>query len=256
MIRADTPPVDSRDTNALVTEFENRRQGYLPAWNPPPKSAGAAMGPILARLLGAILQRLNQAPGKDKLAFLDLLGLRLVPAQPARAPIVFALAQNASDILPPGTQVAAPPPPGSSQQIVFSTEQDAAVAAAKLTEIVSLWPGRDQYINHSAALAAGQPFTLFQNLQLQPTDHILYLGHSKDLGIRRHSAPASHIRSRAGQLITAGHHLGILGRQSMAGIHLDQPSCLDPQQTGYDGTNGLSDAGNVLILMSRARKQL
>jgi hypothetical protein len=191
VIRLNTPPVDSRDTNALVAEFENRRQGYLPAWNPPPKSAGAAMGPILARLLGAILQRLNQAPGKDKLAFLDLLGLRLVPAQPARVPIVFALAQNASDTsAPEGTQVAAPPPPGSSQQIVFSTEQDAAVAAAKLTEIVSLWPGRDQYINHSAALAAGKPFTLFQNLQLQPTDHILYLGHSKYLAF----AGTAHLR--------------------------------------------------------------
>ena len=55
------------------------------------------------------------------------------------------------------------------------------MAAAILTEVVSLWPGRDQYIDHSAAFAGGQPFTLFQNLQLQQTEHTLYLAHSKYL---------------------------------------------------------------------------
>ncbi len=257
MIRLNTPPVDSRDTNALVAEFENRRQGYLPAWNPPPKSAGAAMGPILAQLLGAILQRLNQAPGKDKLAFLDLLGLRLVPAQPARAPIVFALAQNASDTsAPEGTQVAAPPPPGSSQQIVFSTEQDAAVAAAKLTEVVSLWPGRDEYINHSAALAAGQPFTLFQNLQLQPTDHILYLGHSKYLAF----AGTAHLRVTFDLAQGSSSPLDITWEywdgKVWRGFISNQPSCLDPQQTGYDGTNGLSDAGTFYLDVEGAQAAL
>jgi hypothetical protein len=138
--------MDARGTNAVLAEFENRRRGYLPLWNPPAQSSGAAMGPIFARLVNAILERLNQVPAKDKLAFLDLLGIRLIAAQPARAPIVFSLTSGAADCsAPEGTQVAAPPPPGSTNQVVFSTEQDAAVAAANLTEIVSLWPGRAAY---------------------------------------------------------------------------------------------------------------
>jgi uncharacterized phage protein gp47/JayE len=248
VIPQSTPPVDSRDTNALLAEFENRRPGYVPAWNPPAKSAGAAMGPIVARFLSAILQRLNQSPAKNKLAFLDLLGLRLVPAQPARVPIVFTLTQgSASTSAPEGTQVAAPPPPGSSQQIVFSTEQDAAVAAATLTEVVSLWPGRDQYINHSAAFAAGQPFTLFQNLQLTQTDHILYLAHSKSLAF----AGTAHLKLSFDLLQGSSSPLDIAWEywdgQVWRGFITYQASCLDPAEGGHDGTNGLSTSGSVQL---------
>src|SRR5229473_8566218 len=152
-----SPPVDNRDADAILAQFQQRRFGHVPQWNPPEKTAGAALGQIFSRFVEAILQRLNQAPAKNKLAFLDLLGLRLIPAQAARAPIVFELSKDASDSsAPAGTQVAAPPPPGSTQQVVFETEQDIGVSAAKLTEVFSLWPGRDEYIDHSAAFQAKQ----------------------------------------------------------------------------------------------------
>ena len=83
MIPKSSPAVDSRSVDALLAEFQNRRHGYLPRWNPAPRSAGAAIGPILAHLIAAVLQRLNQVPAKDKVAMLDLLGLRLVPAAAA-----------------------------------------------------------------------------------------------------------------------------------------------------------------------------
>jgi len=243
-----TPPVDARDSNAIVAEFQNRQRGYLSQWNPPAKSAGAAIGPIFASIMTAILQRLNQAPAKNKLAFLDLLGLRLVSAQPARAPIVFSLTQGAPDTsAPEGTQVAAPPPPGSSQQIVFSTEQDAAVAAAKLSEVVSLWPGRDQYINHSAALAGGQPLTLFQNLELLQTDHILYLAHNKFLAF----AGTAHLKVTFDLAQESSSPLDIAWEywdgQVWRGFISNQPSCLDPVEVGHDGTNGLSASGSVQL---------
>ncbi len=83
MIPNSAPPIDSRTVETLLNQFLERRSGYLPAWNPEPKTAGAAVGPIFARLLSAILERLNQVPAKDKLALLDYLGLRLIPAQPS-----------------------------------------------------------------------------------------------------------------------------------------------------------------------------
>src|SRR5262249_35162308 len=162
----------------VLEQFENRRHGYVPAWNPPEKSSGAALGQVFSHFVEAVLQRLNQAPAKCKLAFLDLLGFRLTPAQWARAPIVFKLNDGSPDsAAPKGTQVAAPPPPGSSQQIVFETEEDIGVAASKLIQIISLWPGRDQFIDHTEAFKAGLPMVLFQSLQLQPTPHVLYLAH-------------------------------------------------------------------------------
>jgi uncharacterized phage protein gp47/JayE len=248
LIPLTTPPVDSRDVDALLADFQSRQNGYVPQWNPPAKSAGAAMGPILARMIYAILQRLNQAPNKDKLAFLDLLGLRLVPAQPARVPIVFTLTQGSADTsAPEGTQVAAPPPPGSTQQVVFSTEDDAAVAAAQLTEVFSLWPGTDQYLNHSTALAASQPFTLFQTLQMQPIDHILYLAHSKFLAFAGNATLKVTFdlsqESSSALEITWEYWDGQVWR----GFISNQPTCLDPVQDGFDGTNGLSASGSVQL---------
>ena len=248
MIPTNAPPVDERSVDTLLAEFQNRRHGYLPQWNPPAQTAGAAVGPIFARMISAILQRLNQALSKDQLAMLDLLGLRLVPAQPARAPIVFSLSKGSSDTsAPEGTQVAAPPPPGSSQQIVFSTEEDAAVAAAALSEVFSLWPGRDEYINHSAAIAAGQPTTLFQNLKLQQTDHILYLAHSQYLAF----AGATTLKvvfdlAQGGSSaleITWEYWDGQVWREFI----VNQPTCLDPVQYGSDGTSGLSTSGSVQL---------
>lgn len=248
MIPLITPPVDARDLDALLAEFQNRQRGYLPLWNPPAKSAGAAIGPILARMIYAILQRLNQAPNKDKLAFLDLLGLRLVPAQPARVPIVFTLSQGSADTsAPEGTQVAAPPPPGSSQQIVFSTEQDAAVASAQLSEVFSLWPGTDQYLNHSAALAANQPFTLFQTLAMQPTGHILYLAHSKFLAFAGNATLKVTFDLSQGSSSPLALAWEYWDGQVWRGFISNQPTCLDPVQDGFDGTNGLSASGSVQL---------
>ena len=69
----------------------------------------AALVNIFARYAEIVIQRLNKVPDKNFLAFLDLLGVSLTPPQPARAPLLFALATG-SDVdafVPAGTQVAA-----------------------------------------------------------------------------------------------------------------------------------------------------
>ena len=59
--------------------------------------------------------------------------------------------------------------------IIFETERTIGLMAAPLTAVVSLWPGRDGYADHSAAAHEGQPFRLFDDLQ--PVPHHLYLAH-------------------------------------------------------------------------------
>ncbi|MEO7143714.1 MAG: putative baseplate assembly protein, partial [Bryobacteraceae bacterium] len=184
MIQNAPAPSDTRDLPEIASEVLARHAGYVPEWIPADKTAGNGLAWIFARFLQVVVQRLNQAPEKNRLAFFDLLGMGLVPAQSARAPLAFKITPGAADSnAPAATQVAAPPPPGSSDQIVFETEQAAGVMAANLAQVVSLWPGRDEYLDHSAALAANTPVTLFDHLRLQPTQHTLYLAHNTLLAL-------------------------------------------------------------------------
>ncbi|HEU4510645.1 MAG TPA: putative baseplate assembly protein [Pyrinomonadaceae bacterium] len=176
--------LDDRNVDQIATDLLARRLGYVPNWTPKTKGADAAIAQIAARYLYAVVQRLNQSPEKNKLAFFDLLGLSLVPAQAARAPIVFQLAPDAPDSLAnKGIQVAAAPPPGSSDQIVFETEQAVGLAAGQLTQVFSLWPGRDQYIDHSADFLAAKSINPFRKSILEDTPHTIYLAHDRLLAI-------------------------------------------------------------------------
>jgi Baseplate J-like protein len=182
------PLLDERNANQFVEELLSRRGGFVPEWLiselNPDKGRDIAIAQIAARYLQAIVQRLNQAPDKNKLAFLDLLSIDLIAAQAARAPIVFRLSDKAPDMrLPAGTRLAAPPPPEQNAQIIFETERAVGVASAKVKEVVSLWPGRDQYIDHSAAIPAGQLFHPFKKAELTDTPHAIYISHEKLLAL-------------------------------------------------------------------------
>jgi Baseplate J-like protein len=206
-----TPHLDDRDAAATLAALRHRLPAYLPGWQPQSGGAGMALLQVVARYAEVLHERLNGVPDKHLLAFLDLLGLSLIAPRAARAPIVFtfsppapaalplpAAAGNSSEILtalgvpplapppapmpepplnlrvPAGTQVAANAPSGGAP-LIFETEEAIGLAGAELAQVVSLWPGRDTYADHSAALAASKSFTPFQSIQTTP--HILYLAH-------------------------------------------------------------------------------
>src|SRR5260370_20928494 len=121
------------------------------------------------------IDRLNQALEKNLLAFLDMMGISLIPAEPSRAPVVFQPNAGATDgRLPAGARLGAQLA-GAPAPILFETENAIAIAAAKLVEVVSLWPARDEFVDHSSALEGGRAFTLFH--QGVPLRHELYLSH-------------------------------------------------------------------------------
>src|SRR5262249_3346175 len=158
--------------------------------------------------------------------------------------------KGASDsAAPAGTRVAAPPPPGSTQQIVFETDQDSGIAAAKLAQVISLWPGRDQYVDHSAALIAGTPFTLYDPLKLTQTDHILYLGHQTLLAF----AGSVHLIVTFDLLQGSSSPLDLTWEYwdgtVWRGFIENPASCLDSvgAGVGLDGTTGLTTDGAVLL---------
>ncbi len=243
-----TPVLDARDVAAILRRFWDRRYGYVPEWLPPDKTAGIAIAQIFSRMIYTILQRLNQTPAKNKLAFLDLVGLHMIPAQEARAPIVFQISTPGSDSsAPAGTQLAAPPPPGSTDQIVFETEQATGIAAAKLQQVVSLWPGRDQYMDHSADYLAGRAITLFQAAGLQSAPHVLYLAHATFLAF----AGATHLEVEFNLAQGSSSPLEIVWQywdgQVWRGFKSLKPTCLAAAEQGFDGTKGLTRSGSVRL---------
>jgi hypothetical protein len=96
VIAKPTSQLDDRDAVRLLAEVLQRRVGYVQEWQAPEKSAGRALAAIFARYLETVLKRFNQAPNRNKLAFLDQAGLNLIPAQAARVPLVFQLNDQAT----------------------------------------------------------------------------------------------------------------------------------------------------------------
>jgi hypothetical protein len=186
--RVESPLIDPRDTNAFVTELIARLPGYLPELRAGATNADVAMRQVVARYLAAITARLNRVPERQQLALLDLLGIRLSGARPARAVVVFSLAPDAADArVPDGTRIVAQPagPPVATDAgagaaptpITFEVERATGLAAARLAEVRSLWPSRDQSIDHRPAIAAGQPFQPWRLAALEDQPHHLYIAH-------------------------------------------------------------------------------
>ncbi|MGK7892408.1 MAG: putative baseplate assembly protein, partial [Xenococcus sp. (in: cyanobacteria)] len=144
----------------------------------------AALVHIFARFAEIIIERLNQVPDKNFLAFLDLLGASRLPPQPARVPLTFSLAAGTTvdAVVPKRTQVAAPPAEGEKDPVIFETERELVVSAAQLESIFVRDPQQDMYSDCSLIITnpelLGVP--VFRGNQL--IEHIFYIGHSKLLG--------------------------------------------------------------------------
>jgi uncharacterized phage protein gp47/JayE len=240
--------VDPRDAAAILAELQSRRPGYVPEWNPSSQDAGWALSLIAARYAQAVVQRLNQAPDKNKLAFLDMLGEQPSPARAARAPIVFQLASGAAGgSAPAGTEIAAPPPPGASQQIVFQTENDVGITPGKLAQVFSFWPGRDEYIDHSADFLAGATIDLFAPDALAGVPHILYLAHNTLLNLSGNivlSVEFQLTHPSSDRLDIAWEYWdGKIWR----GFKQLDPACAPQTNDHNDGTNGLTSSGSIRL---------
>jgi uncharacterized phage protein gp47/JayE len=253
MIVRPTIKVDQRDQDAFLQEFAARRAGYISEWDPSAGDPGFGLELIAARYLQAIVNRLKQSPEKNKLAFLDMLGQHLSPARAARTPVVFQLTNGVSSSLAPAaTAVAAPPPPGSNQQIVFETETEVGLTAGKLVQVFSLWPGRDEYIDHSTDFLAGKAFEFFDPDFLINTEHIVYLSHPVLLNLSGNVVLAVefqllHAASESLQ-ISWEYWDGKIWRQ-FATLDTDcEPATSDPN----DATNGLTSSGVIKLIADRA----
>jgi hypothetical protein len=81
-----------------------------------------------------IIDRQNKSLDKNFLAYLNLLGASLRPAQPARVYLTFTMAKgaNVEALIPKGTQVAAHLTSGRRDMVVYETEADFVATSLEL----------------------------------------------------------------------------------------------------------------------------
>ncbi len=181
MIPTEPALLEPRDAAAFLRDAQICVPAFVPGWRPRPGGSSQAVLEVYARFLRSLAERINQAPGKNRLAFFDTMGIELLPAQGARAPVVFtAVAAVGDSRIPERTRVGAKVE-GRDEPLVFETEEAIALAAAALVQVVSLWPGRDAYSDHTTAFGAGTPVRLFD--ARTPVPHEWYLAHDSVLAL-------------------------------------------------------------------------
>jgi hypothetical protein len=187
------PKIDKRTAEDVAKQVQFLLAEYLPGEFRNPPNTGkpielhgisAALVKIFARFSEIIIERLNQVPDKNFLAFLDLLGASRLPPQPARVPLTFSLAAGSAvdAVVPAGTQVAAPPAEGQKEPVIFETERELLVTAAELVSIFTRDPQQDRYGDKSGITqpTSSSDVPVFQGNSA--IAHILYIAHDTLLG--------------------------------------------------------------------------
>lgn len=176
------PRIDPRNATKVAEQVKRLlKTDYAPEWDQDDRLGGALIA-VFARFTELVIERLNQVPEKNFLAFLDLLGVSRLPPQPARVPLTFILAQGSvvDVVVPKGTQVGASPDPGEQRPVLFETEQELVVAPVMLSAVAVREPGEDKY-----AIAVLTPESLVKTIEPpcrvfagdSCCEHAMYLGH-------------------------------------------------------------------------------
>ncbi|MCC7359488.1 MAG: putative baseplate assembly protein [Anaerolineales bacterium] len=175
------PRLDDRRFQDIVNEAKAMIPRYTPEWTDHNVSdPGVTMIELFAWMTDLLLYRLNRVPEKNYIRFMDLIGMRLQGATPARAPITFWLSapQPGQVTIPRGTEVATVRT-GDQPAITFTTDEDLAVVPPTLRYA---WTSSDDqnFQDQTPRLdLASELFDAFQR-KPQPGD-ALYFGFAENL---------------------------------------------------------------------------
>lgn len=181
------PVVDGRRFESFLRELREFAPHYVPDLNlSDEQGVGVALMKIAALLAETIAVRLDQAPQKHFVAFLDQLGITLLPARPARVNVTFRLASGfeQSVLVPTGTRVTAP---GTDGDISFETTGELVVIPGALKTAYGTDPVNDLIFHHPPGFLDQVPRTPTElNYAIQsfvPADSArLQLNHTTELG--------------------------------------------------------------------------
>jgi predicted phage baseplate assembly protein len=170
-----TPNLDDRRFQELVDEAKRYVMRRCPDWTDHNVSdPGVTLIETFAYMTDALLYRLNRVPDRLYVKFLELIGLQLLPATPARAAVTFWLSSpaQAALIIPTGTQVATLRSE-VEEPVVFSTVADLAIvpcayqgvmtqaATQAATQAGPDAAEEEERVDHSEELSFGRSFAAF-----------------------------------------------------------------------------------------------
>jgi len=175
------PALEPRDRGELAAWTAAIAQRYS-AWRPDPLGSsdpGSALIGVAARFAELVAERLNQAPDRAYLAFLDLIGERPTPAHPARVAVTFTPAEGspAGVAVPARTPVSTPGSEGRPEGVTFETDEPVVLSPARLRALVVTDPVHDTWTDVVPPPEGGLGDEMSAFTGVTPVVHELYVEH-------------------------------------------------------------------------------
>lgn len=175
------PNLDDRKFQDIVSEARSLIPRYCPEWTDHNLSdPGITLVELFAWMVDILLYRLNKVPEKNYIKFMDLIGVRLEPAHPARADITFRFTapQPEAVVIPKGTEVATVRTE-TQDALTFTTDLNLRVVVPKMAYC---WITRDgsSFLDYMPALK--NPDLLLDIFEKVPQENnALYIGYGENL---------------------------------------------------------------------------
>jgi predicted phage baseplate assembly protein len=165
------PDLDDRTYDDLIREVRTRIARYAPEWRPGASAwtdvndsdPGVTLAQVFAWLSEMLIYRMNRVPALNYVKFLQLIGIELKPAEPARAEVTFvvdsAFPQPVLRV-PQRAQLSADAGDGGTT-LIFETTRALVAFRAVLDSIVGYDPDTAFTSFGTANAQATQPFLPF-----------------------------------------------------------------------------------------------
>ena len=145
MIQNKPPKIDPRRFEDIEGMIKGLVPHYTPEWTAASENdPGVALIKIFSHMSESIINHFNQAPQKNFIAFLDMLGIKQLPAQSSRVPVTFGLAKGMDKeiLIPERTQVSADKTE-EHNELLFETEKKLIATPGQLIEVYGIDPVKD-----------------------------------------------------------------------------------------------------------------
>jgi predicted phage baseplate assembly protein len=174
------PILDDRKYQDIVSEARSLIPGYCPEWTDHNLSdPGITFIELFAWMMDTLLYRVNKVPEKSYIRFLELIGIHLTPAKPAKADITFRLSapQSKNVTIPKGTEVATVRTE-TQDALTFSTERDMIITVPKMAASF-ISRGGTVFHDYMPVLKMRELMDIFQKV---PQEHdAFYLGYGENI---------------------------------------------------------------------------
>jgi predicted phage baseplate assembly protein len=160
------PNLDDRRFQDLVDDAKRLVQRRCPEWTDHNVSdPGVTLIETFAFMTDQLLYRLNQVPDRMYVKFLEMIGLRLLPATPAKAPVTFWLSAPAvTSVNVSASTTVATVRTDVDESIVFNTREDLLIIPCALQDVATQGDGETSATLQTEGLKMATAFRAFSEV--------------------------------------------------------------------------------------------